>query len=79
MAHNLEMLNGQAQMAYVGETPWHGLGTQVEADITVDGMIKAAGLDWTVTKAPTLSSLLFVKTIISFYRMYLVLGNHVRM
>lgn len=53
MAHNLEMLNGQAQMAYVGETPWHGLGTQVEADITVDGMIKAAGLDWTVTKAPT--------------------------
>jgi len=53
MAHNLEMLNGQAQMAYVGGTPWHGLGTEVDADISVDGMIKAAGLDWTVTKAPT--------------------------
>jgi len=53
MSHNLEIVNGQAQMAYVGETPWHGLGTLVDSDISVDGMVKAAGLDWTVTKAPT--------------------------
>ena len=34
MAHELEIVNGQAQMAYVGDLPWHGLGTKVEADLT---------------------------------------------
>jgi phage/plasmid-like protein (TIGR03299 family) len=50
MAHELEIVNGQAQMAYVGELPWHGLGTKVEADLTPDQFQKVAGLDWTVTK-----------------------------
>ena len=36
MAHELEIVNGQAQMAYVGDLPWHGLGTKVEAYITPD-------------------------------------------
>ena len=27
MAHELEIVNGNAQMAYVGDVPWHGLGT----------------------------------------------------
>jgi len=52
MAHEIEMVNGVAQMAYAGETPWHGLGTEVSDDITTDGMMKAAGLDWSVTKQP---------------------------
>jgi phage/plasmid-like protein (TIGR03299 family) len=39
-------------MAYAGETPWHGLGTEVSDDISTDGMMKAAGLDWSVTKQP---------------------------
>ena len=47
MAHNVET------MAYAGEVPWHGLGTPVSNNLTVDEMIKAAGLDWTVTKYPT--------------------------
>ena len=29
MAHELEIVNGNAQMAYVGDVPWHGLGTKV--------------------------------------------------
>ena len=29
MAHEIEMINGVAQMAYAGETPWHGLGVKV--------------------------------------------------
>ena len=29
MAHNLEIRNGEASMSYVGESPWHKLGTQL--------------------------------------------------
>lgn len=48
MAHELEIKNGVAQMAYVGELPWHGLGVQVDPDIAPVEMMKAAGLDWRV-------------------------------
>jgi phage/plasmid-like protein (TIGR03299 family) len=50
MAHELEIVNGYAQMAYVGDVPWHGLGTKVEADLTPGQFQKVAGLDWEVTK-----------------------------
>lgn len=52
MAHMIEMVNGKAQMAYTGEVPWHGLGTQVPADLTPAQMLEAAGLDWSVSKVP---------------------------
>ena len=39
-------------MAYVGETPWHGLGSKVEETITLEEFQKEAGLDWTVSKRP---------------------------
>ena len=52
MSHEIEMVNGVTQMAYAGDLPWHGLGQQVSDDITTDGMMKAAGLDWSVTKQP---------------------------
>lgn len=51
MAHELEILeNGEASMAYVGETPWHKLGKRVPADVSPQQMLKAANLDWTVEK-----------------------------
>lgn len=50
MAHELEILNGEAQMAYVGDVPWHGLGKRVPADLTPDQFMVTAGLDWEVTK-----------------------------
>ena len=52
MSHELEMINGVAQMAYAGETPWHGLGVKVSNDLTPDQMLQAAGLDWSVEKVP---------------------------
>jgi phage/plasmid-like protein (TIGR03299 family) len=52
MAHEIEMINGVAQMAYVGETPWHGLGKRVPNDLTPAQMLEAAGLDWEVEKIP---------------------------
>jgi phage/plasmid-like protein (TIGR03299 family) len=55
MAHELEMVNGQAQMAYVGDVPWHGLGTKVNPDLTPDQFQKVAGLDWTVEKQPLMT------------------------
>lgn len=50
MAHNIEMIDGKAQMAYAGEKPWHGLGVEVPADLTPEQMLEAAGLDWEVEK-----------------------------
>ncbi len=42
----------QKTMAYVGEPPWHGLGTRVPANVSADAMIKAANLNWHVHKFP---------------------------
>ena len=39
-------------MAYAGEKPWHGIGTQVSSELTPQEMIKSAGLDWGVRKVP---------------------------
>lgn len=50
MAHELEFVNGQAQMAYVGEKPWHGLGVEVSNDLTPAQMMEKAGLNWDVSK-----------------------------
>ena len=50
MAHELEFVNGEAQMAYrlSAGVPWHGLGTPVGDDMSPEEMMKAAGLDWNV-------------------------------
>jgi len=48
MAHELEFVNGQAQMAYVGALPWHGLGVKVDDNLAPAEMMKAAGVDWRV-------------------------------
>lgn len=52
MAHKISTHNGRAEMAYSGETPWHGLGTKVDGLATPQEMVKHAGLDWTVTTVP---------------------------
>lgn len=57
MAHMIEEINGVAQMAYAGETPWHNLGKRVPNDLTPDQMLQAAGLDWTVQKVPAFATI----------------------
>ena len=52
MAHEVEMVNGVAQMAYAGAKPWHGLGVEVSNDLTPAQMMRKAGLDWSVEKTP---------------------------
>lgn len=52
MAHNIEMIDGVAQMAYRESQglPWHGLGTPVSDDMTPEQMMITAGLNWNVQK-----------------------------
>jgi phage/plasmid-like protein (TIGR03299 family) len=52
MAHGLSFKDGRAELAFSGKTPWHGLGTQVDELQTVDGILMAAGLTWTVETRP---------------------------
>lgn len=46
--HMVEMIDGKAQMAYAGELPWHGLGTEVSNDLSPQQMMEKAGVDWKV-------------------------------
>jgi phage/plasmid-like protein (TIGR03299 family) len=55
MAHELHIENGKASMMYVGEEPWHGLGTKLDKPATAAQAIAAAGLDWEVAKKPLLA------------------------
>ena len=55
MAHEIEMVNDVAQMAYAGALPWHGLGTKVPQDLSPEQMLDAAGLNWSVSKSPAYS------------------------
>lgn len=53
MAHKLTTnLTGSAEMAYVGDTPWHGLGQRLTAGASMETWLKAAGMEWTIRKAP---------------------------
>ena len=42
MAHQLE------QMAYVGQTPWHGLGNQLTQNQPIEVWAQQAGMDWRI-------------------------------
>ena len=53
MSHELTMrADGTVEMAYVGETPWHHLGTKLPEGTPVPEWIDAAGMNWSVEKSP---------------------------
>jgi phage/plasmid-like protein (TIGR03299 family) len=54
MAHELEIVDGQAKM-FSGEglTPWHGMGNVIEGLATAEEALELSGLDWDVELRPT--------------------------
>ncbi len=53
MAHEITIrADGYAEMAFVGQTPWHGLGQELPVDANMDAWRKAAGMDWEIKQAP---------------------------
>jgi phage/plasmid-like protein (TIGR03299 family) len=58
MAHELEVINGEASMVFVGETPWTQLGTKFENLLTPKEAHDAAKLGFKVAKAPAYASVM---------------------
>lgn len=50
MAHEIDMTNDRANMAYVGQLPWHGLGQELTEDASLDQWRVEAGMNWTVNE-----------------------------
>jgi len=54
MAHEItQREDGFNEMAFVGATPWHGLGQVLQEDASIEKWQIAAGMDWTVNSSPT--------------------------
>lgn len=52
MAHAISFgMNGAAEMAFVGETPWHGLGARLQEGADLDTWAHAAGMEWKVQRS----------------------------
>lgn len=59
MAHNIDMTNGRANMAFLGDRQdiWHRLGQQMQPGQTIQEWAQQAGLDWTALKVPAIAAL----------------------
>lgn len=52
MPHDIDCSTGKPAIAYVGETPWHGLGERLPERQPIEVWIKAARLDWELKRLP---------------------------
>lgn len=54
MAHMIDTTTGTAAIAYVGNTPWHGLGQALTPEASIETWTREAGLNYTVNESPVL-------------------------
>jgi phage/plasmid-like protein (TIGR03299 family) len=52
VAHDIDCSTGKPALAYIGETPWHGLGERLSEGQSIEVWIKAARLDWELKRLP---------------------------
>ena len=52
MSHEIQSVNGINEIAYVGETPWHGLGQRLTKDAPINVWQQEAGLNWQANISP---------------------------
>lgn len=52
--HAIDTSNQRANIAYVGQKPWHGLGTEKARGATLESWREDSGLGWTAERANTL-------------------------
>jgi hypothetical protein len=52
MPHDIDCSTGKPAIAYVGETPWHGLGERLAEGQSIEVWIKAARLNWELKMLP---------------------------
>ena len=51
MSHMIDMSNGRANIAFVGQPCWHGLGQKLSQGASIDQWRVEAGLDWHAGRA----------------------------
>ena len=52
MSHMIDETTGTPAIAYVGKTPWHGLGQELRPGASVEEWTQQAGLDYVVERSP---------------------------
>jgi len=59
MAHNIDMTNDRANIAFVGsrDSIWHRLGTEKQPGESIESWAEDAGLKWDAIKVPALADL----------------------
>lgn len=50
--HEIDMSNRRANIAYHGETPWHGLGQKLPEGQPIEVWAREAGLEWEARESP---------------------------
>ena len=51
MSHEIDLSNNRANIAFVGETPWHSLGHAMDPDAPLELWREQAGMQWTINES----------------------------
>src|SRR5262245_23298177 len=62
MSHLIDQSTGAAAIAFVGDVPWHGLGSQLAAGATIDQWIDAARLNFEIGLADVAAKIVNLST-----------------